>query len=134
MALMLGFSRPTPHTISDQADEEQARVPEREACALPIMMRMPPQKHRALLPDQPVRDPAAEQAQQVRTRDVHAVDRVGGAIVDAEAAVHDRRGHEQHQQRPHAVVGEALPHLREEERRQAARLAEELGTVGGIGF
>ena len=39
--------------------------------------------------------------------------------------LHQRGGHEQHEERSDSVVGEALPHLREEERRQAARMAEE---------
>jgi hypothetical protein len=36
-----------------------------------------------------------------------------------------RCGHEEDQQRAHAVVAEALPHLGEEQRRQAARMTEE---------
>ena len=45
--------------------------------------------------------------------------------VEAQAAGGERRRHEEDQQRAHAVVAEALPHLGEEERGQAARVAEE---------
>jgi hypothetical protein len=38
--------------------------------------------------------------------------------------------HEQDQHRPHAVISESFPHLCEEQRVQAARLAEKLA-VGG---
>ena len=47
--------------------------------------------HRALRADQPVRDPAAEQRQQVRAGDVETVDGVAGLVVDAEPALLDRR-------------------------------------------
>ena len=49
----------------DQADEEQARVPDREA-GIPDHDEDAAAENRFLLSQQPVRDPAAEQAQQVR--------------------------------------------------------------------
>ena len=44
-----------------------------------------------------------------------------------EPAGGQRRGHVEQQQRPHAVVAEALPHLGEEERGETARVTEERG-------
>ena len=109
-------SRVSPAASAAVAEHDQHAAPE----------------HRALLADQPVGDPATEQRQQVGRGDVQAVDRVRGAVVEAEAALGDGGGHEQDQDRAHAVVGEALPHLRDEQRRESARLAEELRSVRGI--
>src|SRR5579864_377297 len=38
--------------------------------------------------------------------------------------------HVEHEQRTHAVIGEALPHLGGEQEGEAARVAENLGTAG----
>jgi len=47
----------------------------------------------------------------------------------AHAAERHRRHHVDNQERAHAVIAEALPHLGEEQRRQAARVAEESSIV-----
>ena len=99
------------------ARQREADVPRHDQDATP--------EDRAAEPDQPVRHPAARQGQQVDHRRVGAVDRAGIGGRHRHAAGGDRGGHEEDQERAHAVVAEALPHLREEERGQAARMAEE---------
>ena len=131
MALMFGLSRPTPRTITSRPMKNSFVLPAASE-PLPSMISTPPQNDRALLTDQPVRDPSAQQRQQVRGRDVQAVNRAGGLVVDAESAVGDRACHEQDQDRAHPVVGEPLPHLRHEQRRESARMTEELRSLGGI--
>ena len=84
----------------------------------------------APLSEDAVGDPAARNAEQVHRAGIDAVDCTGVLLGHAEAAARDGRAQEQRQQRPHAVVGEALEHLREEERRQAAGVAEPLRAVG----
>src|SRR6059036_3048384 len=44
-----------------------------------------------------------------------------------------RFGHVQDEEPPHPVVAEPLPHLREEERGQAAGMPEEAGALGRAG-
>jgi hypothetical protein len=80
---------------------------------------------RAPLANQTVGDPAAWQREGVHTKCVQAVHRSGRAGIVAEAADGRSRCHEQDQQRAHAVVAEAFPHLGKEERGQPARVAEE---------
>jgi hypothetical protein len=84
---------------------------------------------RALLPDQAIGDPAARNRQRVDAEGVEAVDRRGSLGVHAEAAARGVR-HEQHQQGAHSVIAEALPHLGEEQGREAARVPEPLGRRG----
>jgi hypothetical protein len=52
---------------------------------------------------------------------------------EVESARRDRCRHEQDEERPDAVVRETLPHLREEQRREAAWLPEEAAIVGDGG-
>ncbi len=85
----------------------------------------------APLADQAIRHPAAGQRHHVHHRRVQPVDRAGGRGVEAEASGRERRGHEEDEQRAHPVIAEALPHLREEERREAARMAEKRAIVDG---
>src|SRR5262249_46946394 len=87
-------------------------------------------EHRAALADQAIRDPAAGQRRHVDHRGVEAVNRAGDRGVEREAAGGGRRGHEQDGQRAHAVIAEALAHLGEEERGEAARMTEERRVVG----
>ncbi len=87
-------------------------------------------EHGAPLADQPVRHPPARQAGHVDHRRVEPVHRAGDAGLEAQATGRDRRRHEEDEQRAHAVIAEALPHLGEEERRQPARVAEERAVVG----
>ena len=86
-------------------------------------------EHGAPLADQAIGDPAARQAGHVHHRRVQPVDRARDARLESQPARRDRRGHEEDEQHPHAVVAEALPHLGEEERRQPARMAEERAIV-----
>src|SRR6058998_1300637 len=44
--------------------------------------------------------------------------------------VRERERHEEHEERTDSIVGEPLPHLREEQRRQSARMAEESRVAG----
>src|SRR5882672_1500920 len=82
--------------------------------------------NRALRPPKPVGDPPARDANEIGGRRIEAVDRGRRLIRVAEAAFFDLLHHEQDQQRAHAVVAEALPHFREEQRREPARVAEDL--------
>ena len=93
-------------------------------------------EHRPALADDAVREPAARQAEQIDHRGVEAVDRAGFRRRKAEAAVRHGRRHEEDEQGAHAVVAEALPHFGEEERGEAAGMAEERAVparVGGVG-
>ena len=83
------------------------------------------EEHRLALAQEPVGDPAAGQAHQVDQRHVDADDGRPVRVAPPDAALLDRRGQEQDQERAHPVVREALPHLGEEQGRQAARMAEE---------
>ena len=78
---------------------------------------------RALGAQQAVGHPAARQGQQIDCGGIEPIDRGGGLIGQPHPAVLDGRDHEQHQQRPHAVVAEALPHLCHEEGKEAARVS-----------
>ena len=86
-------------------------------------------QHRALRTDQAIRDPAAGQRRHVHHRRVEAVDGARGGRVEAQAAGGGGGGHEENQQGAHPVVAEALPHLGEEERGEAARMTEEGGVA-----
>jgi hypothetical protein len=73
--------------------------------------------------EQTIGDPAAGHREQIHAGGVDAVDRGRGLVVEPEAAGLDAGDHRQHQDRAHAVVAEALPHLGEEERGEAARMS-----------
>ena len=88
----------------------------------------------AALTDQAVGDPAARQAGHVDHRRVEPVHRAGDARFPPEAAGCDRRRHEEDQQRAHAVIAEALPHLGQKERGQPARMTKPLFVGGGSHF
>ena len=74
--------------------------------------------------DQPVRNPAAAQTHQVHHRRIESVDRAGFGIREPETAFGHAGSEIKDQDRAHAVVAEALPHLGEEQGGQAARVAE----------
>jgi hypothetical protein len=92
---------------------------------------VPQHDHHAAVQDRqaraqhPVADPAAGQRHQVHHGRVDAHQRLGRALPQAQPAARRRRGEEQHQDAPHAVEAEALPHLGEEQRREPAWMAEE---------
>ena len=75
---------------------------------------------------QPVRDPATGHGRNVDRRSVKTVDGRGGAVVNPESAVRHLVHQEQQQQRAHAVVAEALPHLGEEEGGKTGGMTEEI--------
>ena len=81
-------------------------------------------KDRAALADQSVGNPSARERQRVYAERVEPVDGAGRRGVVTHPARRERRGHEENQQRPHAVVAEALPHLGEEQRGQSTRVSE----------
>ena len=83
-------------------------------------------KNGPLSPEQPVGNPAPRQCNDINERGIDTVNRRGRAVVEPHAAVHDLVRHEQHEERPHAVVAEALPHLGEKQCHQTARVAEDL--------
>src|SRR5213078_3234833 len=70
---------------------------------------------------QPAVDEAADDRRQPDARDIVAVGEAGVLIGEAE-----RLRHVQDEESPHPVVAEALPHLGEKQRSEAARVAEEL--------
>ena len=76
----------------------------------------------------PVGQQAAEDRGQVHGPGVDAIEQVGGFFAPAEAGIHLFRrigGNEvEHQQRAHAVVAEALPHLGDEQHPDSARLIQ----------
>ena len=85
---------------------------------------------------------AARDRQHVYGHRVVAVDARGVERGKAQSAGRHRRDDEQREQRAHAVIGEALPQLGEEQRREPARMAAEcravcgaqaLGAVGRMG-
>ena len=122
----------------DEPDIEHRHHGDRHA-EVPARDQDPAPQHRAPLADEAVGDPSARQARQVHHRGVEAVHRAGRRGVEAETTGGGRRHHEEDQQRAHAVVAEALPHLGEEERGQAARVSEESAILrarqmgGGVG-
>src|SRR6185312_251202 len=74
--------------------------------------------------DQPVRDPAAEERQQEGAAQVQPPDRAGALIAESQSSAAAGCHQEQNEERLDAVIGEPLPHFREEERREAARMTE----------
>ena len=88
-------------------------------------------QHRLPRADQPIGNPAAGERHQIGSGRVQAIDGCSGFIVDAEAAGGDGGHQEQHQHGAHAVVGESLPHLREEQRGEATRVPEKGGAQLG---
>ena len=124
MTLTLPFRRPVPMTISDEAEIEGRERGDRHA-EVAGGDQDPADEHGPLRSDQPVGDPAAGQRHHVHHRGVQAVDGARRDRVEAQPARRGRGGHEQDEQRAHPVVAEALPHLGEEQRREAARMAEE---------
>ena len=110
-------------------DHQATEVEERGACR-DRQQRVADEDQRGsphdctLSTEQAVGEPAAGQGHQVRRRGVEAVDRGGLAIVEPEAAGRDGIDQEQDQDPAHPVIGEALPHLRHEERGESPRMPE----------
>src|SRR5665213_873910 len=81
--------------------------------------------------EEAVGHPSRRQGEDVGARRIEPVERARDRDVHPHAMLVHRRDHEQNQQRADAVIAEALPHLSEEERGKAARMAEEGMIVGG---
>ncbi len=124
---MLALRKPEPD------DDERQRQPERveRRTALPAIafdahqevadhQQDRAEEHRLALAQVLVGQVAADHGRDVDQRGVGAVDHRRVAIGEQPVL-----GQVQHQQRAHAVVGEALPHLGEEQHVQAARVAQE---------
>ena len=82
-------------------------------------------EHAAVLADQAIGNQAAHDGGAPRGAGICAVERCALGVRESETAVGHRRHHVEQQERAHAVVAEALPHLREEERGESARMPEE---------
>ena len=78
-------------------------------------------EHAAVLAEQAIGDEAAEDRRAPDAARVGAVDRRRVRVREAQPAGAGRRDHVEDQERAHPVVAEALPHLGEEERGEAAR-------------
>ena len=74
--------------------------------------------------DEPIGEIAAEQGREKHKHRVPPIERIRLGVAPSQH-VHEI----QHQDRPHAVVGEPLPHLDKEQQRQAAWLAEQRAVV-----
>ncbi len=107
-------------------DERQAGVEERQRVEgeREVAQRDddPAHEHAAVLTQPPVGDHAAEDRRQPDAADVVA--EYGARVRVGEA---ERLRHVQDQKPAHPVVAEALPHLGEEERGEAPRVAEPVG-------
>src|ERR1043165_3674968 len=88
-------------------------------------------ENRAPQAQESVGDPAARQGGKVDARAVDADDGRRLPTLEAEAALHERRRHEEDEERAQPVVGETLPHLREEERREPWRGPAEPRSITG---
>ena len=81
-------------------------------------------EHRTPKAEHVVGNPSARQRDDIDGRGVQAVNRRRGHVIQAHAAGGEGIGHVQHENGAHPVIAETLPHLREEERRQPARMSE----------
>src|SRR5204863_2975526 len=88
------------------------------------------------VPDRPsqseptIGDPAARQRREVNRRCIDADDRARGGSVKTKTALSEGGGHEQNEERSDPVEREPLPHLGEEQCREAERLTEEAPVRG----
>ena len=98
----------------NEAAEEARKTRDREH-EVPAHDNDPAEPDCALRAPEPVGDPAARQRDEIDGRGVQAIHRRGRLVAETEPAVLDLIDHEQHEQRAHAVVAEALPHFREEQ-------------------
>ena len=87
-------------------------------------------EHRAARPQEVVGHEPSQDADHVGEHRVVAVDQGGVRLIPAHPTVLGRLHHEEQQQRAHAVVREALPHLRVEEVAQALGVAPQSAVRG----
>src|SRR5947207_835716 len=85
----------------------------------------PAPEYAAVVSQPSIRDETTENRREPHAPRVRAVDRTGVFVVESE-----RVDHVKNEKGPHAVVGEALPRLGEEERYQPSRVAEDVAVVG----
>jgi hypothetical protein len=89
-------------------------------------------KHRSLCAQDAVSKPASRQRQIPNRGNIRSVDQAGVLLIDPKPALRERLGHVEQEDRAHAVVREAFPHLGEKERRETSRMSEETAVkVGG---
>src|SRR5256886_1636979 len=108
-----------------QAPEGKREVPQRDDD--------PAQEHAPVRSQDAIGHEAAEDRGDPDAARVGAVDGAGPGDVEPQPAGGHGRGHVQDEEGSHPVVAEPLPHLREEEGREAARVAEPAGGFGGDG-
>ena len=110
-------------------DEAQACVEERKRLEREREVARsdddPADEHASILAEHAVRHETAEDRGPPDAARVRPVDRRRVRIREAQSARAGWRGHVQNEERTHPVVAETLPHLREEERRESAWVAEE---------
>ena len=124
MALTLGFSSPTPRTMTKQANIETSRAGRNRQQQVAGGDQCSAEHDGTLCADQAVGNPTAGQRRQVNAGVVQAIDRRGSLVIEAEAARRHRGDQEENENRPHAIEGESFPHLGEEQRGQPARVPE----------
>ena len=122
-------------------DQDQARVEGRDGVERERVVAggddEAADEHGPAGPDEVVGDEPAQDAEHVARHHVVAVDRRGVRLREAQPAGRHRGDHEEHEERPHPVIGETLPELGEEEVAQAlgvpgdATPVEILRHVGG---
>ena len=100
-----------------QRRERQGKVPKHDDEAA--------EQHAAKLAEPAVADDAADDRRAPCGTRVGAVDRCCVRIGHGQPAGGGRRGHVEHQERPHPVVAESLPHLDHEERGKSGRILGE---------
>ena len=125
------FQKRRTEDYEQQPSEKRARVRHRQR-EVPQRDHAPAPQHRALRPEQPVRDPPARQRHEIHRARIKPVDRARRRLIQPEPAARQPRRHVEDEQRPHPVVAHALPHLREVERVNAARVRAG-GGYGGVG-
>src|SRR5258708_2838094 len=82
-------------------------------------------EHATVLTKKPVGGQSAEDRRTPYASGVRSVDRTGIGIRKSKSPGGEGRRHVQDKECAHAVVAEALPHLREEKSRQPRRVSEE---------
>jgi hypothetical protein len=128
----VGLEQTDAEDVADQAEEEEARAARREQ-GVAGRDQHAAGRYRDIPAGQLVGHPAAEERQQVGAAQVQPPDGAGALVVEAEPAAAAGCDQEEDQDRLDAVVSEPLPHLREEEGREAPRVTEG-GGLGGPGI
>src|SRR5437868_3941466 len=78
----------------------------------------------AVLPETDIRNQAAEDGGKPDAAGIHPIDSSRLSVRESETTCRGRRRHIKDEKRAHSVVAETLPHLREKERAEAARVTD----------